>query len=319
MKDEGARQCCNWKNEQHACFHGLILTNFLCNGVRWSVWFPWTFCLFVFPIQALQLFWVKAKIFLLLECVLVCLIMAPINNATYNGMKLNSGMSQSLWGECVCECILNWFGFYLYEHALCPIPRPISNDLTKQGVYWCISALLAQSVWTLVYPDRYRRIWVIIMSIGAVVLIIPPAMSRVCNGTFITYYLDTVSEGYYWPIQVDATRKQCHVRVSLLYTTCISRFVRRCVHNMELYRNIYTPYHCRSGMQSLRAGSGICSWIQQLLSHLLSGWSHTTVSWWLHDDDQHTLPIHFEHACTLHFVLSKLQRSLTKAYLPLRS
>ena len=131
---EGRRQCCNWKSERHACFRGLILTNYLCNFVRWSVWLPWTICLFVFPIQAFQLFLVKAKLLLVLECIVVCLIMAPINNATYNGMKLNSGMSQSLWGECVCECTLYWFGFYLYEHAFCPF-RDQSLMISQHKVY----------------------------------------------------------------------------------------------------------------------------------------------------------------------------------------
>ena len=88
--------------------------------------------------------------------------------------------------------------------------------------------------------------------------------------------------------------QQCHVRVSLLYITYMPRFVCRCVRNMELYSNTYTPYHCRSGMQTLRAGLGICSCIQQLRSHLPFGWYCTAVSCWLliHDDDPDILPSH---------------------------
>jgi len=123
-EQERGKQGCNWKSERHACF------------------------------RALQLYLVKAKFFLLLECVLICVVMAPIMNIAYNGMRYNSALVQILW-----------------------------------GFFWCVSVLVGQSLWALTYPKRLSWAWSAIGSVVAVLFTIVPGMMRVCNGTLITYYI----------------------------------------------------------------------------------------------------------------------------------
>ena len=69
--------------ERAMCFRGLAslyLLPFLCFDLC---------SFFVLSIQAIKLFGVKAKWLLALECVLVCLVLTPLWNVTFNGMRYN--------------------------------------------------------------------------------------------------------------------------------------------------------------------------------------------------------------------------------------
>ena len=62
---------------------------------------------FVLACAAIQLFGVKAKWLLALECVLVCLVLTPLINYMYNGMVFNELLSRTIWGECFTRTYLS--------------------------------------------------------------------------------------------------------------------------------------------------------------------------------------------------------------------
>ena len=110
--------------------------------------------------QAIQLFGVKAKWFLMLECVLVCLVMTPLVNITYNGMDLSPLGEYIIWSEYGFSC--NSLISICSRHLFCfrqfprfsPLPAPV----------YILTALVALSIWEIAYPKRHRRVWIVFIS-----------------------------------------------------------------------------------------------------------------------------------------------------------
>lgn len=100
--------------------------------------------------SALKLLGVKAKWFLMLECILIFLVMTPLVHVAYDHIQFNEIIRSVSW-----------------------------------GISYCLSALFGLSVWLITHPKRYHAIWTLLTGAIMTTIIMLSELAYSCIGTLI--------------------------------------------------------------------------------------------------------------------------------------